>query len=80
MIDNIKNKYCPAYRCHMCGTLIAGDEFEAYYNDLPELLGKVVQNQRFIGNHYLHTVSFYYPHKCKDGSAGLGIFAGFKRV
>lgn len=72
--------YRLTYKCPLCNQLISSEPFEAKYDDLPVLLGKVVQNQRFAGNPILHDKPMNIPHQCKDGSAGLAVFAGFKKV
>lgn len=73
-------KYIAVYKCPLCGRLIyTTDPQEVPYDKLPELCAKVVQNQLFAGNVYLHKAQFYIPHKCKDGNCGLAAFAGFKK-
>lgn len=70
-----------AYKCPLCGSvLLYGDAKEIPYNELPTLLGMVINNQQFAGNPYLHKVPMHIPHRCPDGSAGLAAFAGFMRV
>ena len=72
-------KYYAAYKCPLCGALLQyGDAQSIPYDALPDLLGKVVRNQQFAGNPYLHKDPMQVPHKCPDGSAGLAYFAGFK--
>lgn len=73
------SKYYPAYKCPLCGSLLqAGDPVEIPYDKLPEYLGVFIRNQQFAGNPYLHQVPMHIPCKCKDGSAGLAFFAGFR--
>lgn len=72
-------KYYPVYKCPLCGTILRGREpIEIPYDQLPELLGKIIKNQQFAGNPYLYQAPMHVPCKCKDGSAGLAAFAGFK--
>ena len=72
-------KYYAAYKCPLCGTLLQyGAAKSVPYDALPELLGRVVRNQKFAGNPYLYEAPMQVPHKCPDGSAGLAYFAGFK--
>lgn len=75
-------KYLAVYKCPLCGTLMktTNDPIEIPYDELPKLLGRYVRNQQFAGNPYLYEAPEYLPCKCKDGSAGLAIFAGFKRM
>ena len=75
-------KYCAVYRCQLCGTIRKlPDEIEISYDELPKVLGKVIQNhQLFSGNPYLHKAPMYVSCKCKDGNAGLALFAGFMQV
>lgn len=71
-------KYRAMYKCLLCGRMIAfGEPQEVPYDMLPELLGKVVQNQLFAGNPYLHKASMQIPHNCSNGAGGLAWFAGF---
>lgn len=73
-------KYRPVYKCLLCGQMISHkkESIEIPYDKLPELLGRVVRNQQFIGNPYLYEAPMQIPHKCDDGSAGFAQFAGFK--
>ena len=73
-------KYSAIYKCSLCGQLIKyGQPHDVPYADLPKLLGKVVKNQRFAGNPYLHEAPMNIPHKCTDGSGGMAYFAGFMK-
>ena len=71
-------KYWAVYKCPLCGKLSRlSDSVEIPYDELPNILGKVVQNQLFVGNPYLHKAPMQIPCKCADGNAGLAQFAGF---
>ena len=71
-------KYWFVYKCPLCGQLLKFKEsVEIPYSELPNLLGKVVQNQQFAGNPYLHKVPMHIVCQCKNGNAGLASFAGF---
>lgn len=73
------SKYYVTYKCPLCGTLLCyGEPEEIPYDKLPELLAKVIRNQQFAGNPYLYQAPMHIPHRCKDGSAGLATFAGFR--
>ena len=73
--------YAVIYKCSLCDRLVSTNKgFEASEDQLPEYLGKVVRNQKFLGNLFLYSVPMQIPHKCEDGSAGLAVFAGFKRI
>lgn len=73
-------KYWAVYKCPLCGKLSRlGDSVEIPYDELPNLLGKVMQNQLFAGNPYLHKAPLHIPCKCDNGNAGLAQFAGFMR-
>ena len=75
------SKYYAVYKCQLCGTPLGyGEAKEIPYDKLPELLGKVIQSQQFANNPYLQTAPMHIPHKCKDGSAGLAYFAGFRKA
>ena len=76
-----KSLYQPCYKCPLCGRmLVVGDPREIPYDKLPELLGMVIKNQMFQGNPYLYQVPLHIPCKCNDGSAGLAMFAGFRKI
>lgn len=71
-------KYQAAYRCPMCNELIKSNKsMEIPYNQLPDLLAKVVKNQMFMSNPALYQFPMQIPHQCSNGSAGLATFAGF---
>ncbi len=70
--------YYATYKCPLCGTIIrCGNPADVPQDKLPEILGMVVRNQMMQGNPALHQAPMYIPHKCKDGNAGLAVFAGF---
>lgn len=71
-------KYSAVYKCQLCRqTIQYGEPQEIPYDELSKLLAKVIQNQLFAGNPYLHKAPMHIPHKCKDGNVGLAYFAGF---
>ena len=73
-------KYKAIYKCQICNTLVQyGESKEIPYDELPILLGKVIQNQQFINNAYLYQAPMYTVHQCKDGNCGLAYFAGFMK-
>ena len=73
-------KYYAAYKCPLCGTMLRyGEAHEVPEQQLPELLGKVIQNQQFFGHPTLYTAPMHIPHKCPNGDAGLATFVGFKK-
>ena len=52
-------KYSAVYKCPLCEKLIyTSDPQEVPYENLPELCAKVVKNQLFAGNVYLHKAQF----------------------
>ena len=72
------SKYYAVYKCPLCGNILKyGESIEIPYDELPNLLGLVIRNQKFAGNPYLYQAPMHIPHKCRDGSAGLAQFAGF---
>lgn len=74
-------KYYPTYKCPLCGTLLQyGEPKEIPQDKLPELLGQIIRNQQFAGNPHLYQAPMHITCKCKDGSAGLAVFAGFKKA
>ena len=71
-------KYWAVYKCPLCDKLSRlGDSVEIPYNELPNILGRVIKNQSFIGNPYLYKAPLHIPCKCNDGNVGLAQFAGF---
>lgn len=71
-------RYFAVYKCPLCGKLSRlADSVEIPYDELPALLGKVIQNQSFAGNPYFYKAPMYVSCKCADGNAGLAQFAGF---
>lgn len=74
-------KYYAVYQCHMCSTKfrITDKNFEMNDEKMPELLGKVVRNQQFLGS-YLYEAPINIPHHCKNDDYGLARFIGFKKV
>lgn len=79
MSNNVRVR--AVYKCPLCGRLLSnGPAREVPRDSLPELCGRVVQNQLFAGNPWLHQVPMQIPCRCPDGSCGLAQFAGFKRM
>ena len=73
-----KMKYWAVYKCQLCGKLLKiNDSVEISYDELPSILGKVINNQSFINNPYLYKAPMYIPCKCNNGNVGLATFAGF---
>ena len=73
-------KYFAAYKCPMCSThLMYGDPKEMKEEDLPELLAKVVKEQKLLGTG-LYRAPMHIPHRCSNGSAGLAQFIGFRKA
>ena len=70
-------KYCATYKCQLCGKLLFGESVEVPSNQLSELLVRVIRNQTFSENPYLHKAPLYVPCKCDNNNAGLAYFAGF---
>ena len=77
----MKVRVYAVYKCPLCGRLITtGPSQEVDREALTELCGRVIQNQQFAGNPWLHKVQMHVPCECPDGSCGLAAFAGFKRM
>lgn len=72
----------PIYRCLLCNTsFTAGNPVDVAYEQIPDLLGKVIQNQMFMSNPALYQFPMHLPHKCQDHKGGgLAMFIGFKEV
>lgn len=75
-------KYVPVYKCPLCNkvTIPPGvSPSEIPYDQLPVLMGKIVQRSQWSGS----LASMKFPMevicKCADGNAGLARFAGFVR-
>jgi hypothetical protein len=74
-------RYVAVYKCQLCGALVQyGEPKEIPYEELPEICGKVIQNQLFAGNPYLYQAPMQVVHKCKDLNCGMAYFAGFNHV
>lgn len=74
-------KYVGVYKCELCEEFEIGEGYvEADQEFAMKMTGDVIRKQIFSGNPYLNQVPLHTIHRCKDGSAGLAIFAGFKRM
>ena len=75
-------KYIAMYKCQMCGEMQRlRQEANAQPEDIEALLGKTMYLQDTLGSRSdLVQVQERIPHKCKDGSLGVSIFAGFKKI
>lgn len=72
--------YYAAYKCPLCGAVCSfGEPKPVPYDKLPELCARVVKNQRLIGT-TLYEAPMHIPHHCDDGSCGMAVFAGFKKI
>ena len=72
-------RYVPVYKCPLCDKITIPSNItpvELDYNQLPELMGKIVQRSQWSGS----LASMKFPMevicKCYDGNAGLARFAG----
>jgi len=73
--------YDVVYRCLLCDKKIRlGRELDVPESELPVFLGKIIKNQLFAGNTYLHQAPMQIPHRCDDGSAGMAWFAGLVKL
>lgn len=73
-------RYKGYYKCVMCDTMLVLNEvIEMDQEQAVDLVGKTIRNQVFVGNPYLKQAPMFIPHKCRNGNAGLAVFAGFKR-
>lgn len=75
-------KYIALYHCQMCGEMQRlRQEANAQPEDIVALLAKTMYLQDRLGSRSdLVQVQERIPHKCKDGSLGVAIFAGFKKI
>ena len=75
-------EYYAIYKCHMCGKefRIADSPFKANEGDFPEIIGKIIRNQQFIGNSILYRSPMKLPHLCGNGDAGIADLIGFKKI
>ena len=75
-------KYFAIYKCPMCNRELKTTEnpIDMDHNDIPEMLAKIMQNQKFFGNPYLYEAPLYIPHKCKNGDGGLARLIGFRNI
>jgi hypothetical protein len=76
-----KPLYDIVYKCLLCERISRlGNPIELEKDQLPQLLGKIVANQKFFGHPILHKAPMQVPCKCSDGSAGLAYLAGIAKV
>lgn len=75
-------KYIAMYHCLMCGEMQRlRQEANGQPADIEALLGKTMYLQDHLGSRSdLCQVQERIPHKCKDGSLGVSLFAGFKKI
>ena len=75
-------KYIAMYKCQMCGEMQRlRQEANGQPEDIVELLAKTMYLQDNLGSRSdLVQVQERIPHKCKDGSLGVSLFAGFKKI
>lgn len=75
-------KYIAMYKCQMCGEMQRlRQEANCQPEDIEALLGKTMRLQDTFGSRSdLCQVHPRIPHKCKDGSLGVSLFAGFKKI
>jgi hypothetical protein len=65
-------KYCPTYRCVLCGELVDFcDPIELEESCLHDLSAFILNSKTQMTEHITH--------KCKDGSTGVAYFAGFRK-
>lgn len=69
-------KVMSIYKCQLCGQLLRyGNAADLEYDQMPEVVGKFIARQRF-SNTVLAPDPMYIPHKCRNGSCGIAMFAG----
>lgn len=75
-------KYIAMYKCQMCGEMQRlRQEANGQPEDIEALLAKTMSFQINFGSRPdLCPVQERIPHKCKDGSLGVSLFAGFKKI
>lgn len=75
-------KYIAMYKCQMCGEMQRlRQEANGQPEDIEALLDKTMYLQNHLGSRSdLVQVQERIPHKCKDGSLGVSLFAGFKKI
>ena len=75
------SQYIALYKCQMCGEMQRLQQSaEGSNDDIEKLLGKIFYYQEHLNQSDLNPVKARIPHRCKDGSLGVSIFAGFKKV
>ena len=74
--------YFAVYKCPLCGKefRVADNPVQMEENRIPELIARVVKNQKFVGNQYLYEAPMYLPHQCGNGDGGIAQLIGFKKV
>ena len=77
---NKKTTKYVVYRCALCNELVYVEmPEETLKQDDKDFCNKVLMNQQFAGNPYLHQAQMHVLHNCKDGSVGIATFAGIKK-
>lgn len=76
------SEYMALYKCQMCGEMQRLRETVTGSNEEIEgLLAKTFVFQDNFGTRPdLNQLRERIPHRCKDGSLGVSVFAGFKKV
>lgn len=76
------SRYMALYKCQMCGEMQRLRETVVGSNeDIEGLLAKTFSFQDNFGTRPdLNQLRERLPHRCKDGSLGVSVFAGFKKI
>lgn len=76
------SKYMAMYKCQMCGEMQRLREtVPGSIEDIERLLAKTFVYQDNFGTRPdLNQLRERIPHRCKDGSLGVSVFAGFKKI
>lgn len=76
------SEYIALYECKMCGEMQRVREtVEGSRGDIEALLAKTLAFQDHFGTRPdLNQLRARIPHRCVDGSLGVSVFAGFKKI
>ena len=75
-------KYMALYKCQMCGEMQRlSQTAEGSFEDIEHLTAKILSQHIHFGSRPdLLNIQEKIPHKCRDGSLGISLFAGFKKI
>ena len=76
------SKYQAMYKCLLCGELAyLGEPIECTFEEIEDLTARIHSQHIHFGSRLdLLNVKEKLPTKCRNGSIGISLFAGFKKI